>query len=95
MRNRYLVCYDVSDPQRLARTHRKMLGYGDPVQYSVFLCELSRSELILMRGDVEETLNLSEDRVLIADLGPLGGTDRIRYVGRGMPGPGREVAVVV
>ena len=95
MRNRYLVCYDVSDQQRLARTHRKMLGYGDPVQYSVFLCELSKSELILMRGDVEEALNLSEDRVLIADMGPLDGADRLLYVGRDRPGSGREVAVIV
>lgn len=90
-----MVCYDVSDPQRLSRTYRKMLGYGDPVQYSVFLCELSKSELILMRRDVEETLNLAEDRLLVADMGPLDGTDRLLYVGRDRPGSGREAAVIV
>ena len=41
MRNRFLVCYDVSDPKRLARTYREMNGFGDPAQYSVFICDLS------------------------------------------------------
>ena len=41
MRNRFLVCYDVSDSKRLARTYRKMNGFGDPAQYSVFICDLS------------------------------------------------------
>ena len=41
MRNRYFVAYDVMDPARLARTYKKMLGYGDRVQYSVFICSLS------------------------------------------------------
>jgi len=41
MRRVYLVCYDVSDAKRLRRTHKKMCGFGDPVQYSIFRCELS------------------------------------------------------
>lgn len=73
VRNRYFVCYDVSDQQRLARTHKKMLGYGDPVQYSVFSCELSRAELVLMVSDLEGILDLGEDRVLIIDTGEAGG----------------------
>ena len=31
MRNRFLVCYDVSDSKRLARTYKKMNGFGEPV----------------------------------------------------------------
>ena len=95
MRNRYLVCYDVSEPGKLARTHRKMLGYGDPVQYSVFVCELSSKEVVFMRRDVEEVMNLSEDRMLVADMGPVKGNDRIRYIGRDKQGSGREAVVVV
>ena len=69
MRNRYVVCYDVRDPRRLVRTHKKMLGYGDPVQYSVFACELSRRELAYMHRDLRDILNLDEDRVLIINTG--------------------------
>ena len=32
MRNRFLVCYDVADSRRLARTFRKMNGFGEPAQ---------------------------------------------------------------
>jgi CRISPR-associated endonuclease Cas2 len=44
MRNVYLVAYDVADPKRLRRTYQTMLGHGDPVQYSIFYCELSPME---------------------------------------------------
>lgn len=72
MRNRYFVCYDVRDPQRLAKTYKKMQGYGDPVQYSVFSCELNAKEKIYMKEDLENILNLGEDSVLIIDIGPVG-----------------------
>ena len=69
MRNRYFVAYDVSDPQRLMRMYKKMLGYGDRMQYSVFACNLNESELIMMRGELEGILNLKEDRVIIINTG--------------------------
>lgn len=95
MRNRYLVCYDVADPQRLVRTYKLMQGYGDPVQYSVFLCELSRMELVYMRRDLTDLLNLDEDRVLVVDTGPADSEGR-RISTMGAPIKcGREPAVVV
>ena len=57
MRNRFLVCYDVSDSNRLARTYRKMNGFGDPVQYSVFICDLSPKERVLLEEALTEVLN--------------------------------------
>ena len=95
MRNRYLVCYDVADPKRLRRTHSKMLGYGDPVQFSVFECELSRQEIAIMRSDLADILNMSEDRVLIADLGPTDKGRRAEYIGVALPRAGREIAIVI
>lgn len=95
VRNRYLVCYDVSDPKRLRRTHGKMLGYGDPVQLSVFECELSKKEIAIMRSDLSGILNMAEDRVLIADLGPAGKGRRTEYMGTARPRATREIAIVV
>ena len=95
MRNRYVVCYDVADPQRLARTYRLMQGYGDPVQYSVFLCELSRMELVYMRRDLTDLLNMGEDRVMVVDTGPVeSGGRHIFTMGAPLKG-GREAAVVI
>ena len=70
MRNRFLVCYDVSDPKRLARTYKKMNGFGEPAQYSVFICDLSPKERVLLEETLTEILNLNDDRVLIVDMGP-------------------------
>ena len=70
MRNRFLVCYDVSDPKRLARTYKKMNGFGESAQYSVFICDLSPKERVLLEEALTEILNLKEDRALIVDMGP-------------------------
>lgn len=95
-RNRFIVCYDVRDPARLRRTHQAMLGYGDPLQYSVFLCELSRAERVLMELTLRRVAELREDSVIVVDLGPARGVaaKRIVQLGRGrVPRPERGVIV--
>lgn len=84
LRNSVIVCYDVRDPRRLRRTHETLLGYGDPLQYSVFLCHLSRAERLLMETALSGVVDLSEDTVHIIDLGPAAGSGlrRIRALGR-------------
>ena len=67
------MCYDVRDPKRLVATYKKMSGYGDHVQYSVFLCDLSAKEIMFMREDLEEVLDTGQDSVMIVDVGPAGG----------------------
>lgn len=81
MRRRYLVAYDVSDPKRLRRVFRAMHGFGEPVQYSVFLCDLAHVELQLLRETLSAIINNREDRAMIVDLGA--------------PGEGRKGELVV
>ena len=69
MRRRYMVCYDVSDPGRLRQTYKKMLGFGEHVQYSVFMCDLSEKEKALLEDALQDLLDLRQDRVLIVDVG--------------------------
>lgn len=82
-RHLILVAYDVRDPARLRRTHQTMLGYGDPIQYSVFLCHLSPSEQALMVDALLRVIRTSDDSIVIIDLGPSGGMsqNRIRTIG--------------
>ena len=61
-----------------------MLGYGDPIQYSVFVCALSDTELVYMRQDLTALLNLNEDRVLVIDLGPVESSNK-RILTMGTP----------
>jgi CRISPR-associated protein Cas2 len=69
-RHRYIVCYDIRDPKRLRRTHRTLMGYGDPLQYSVFVCDLSPAERVLMEEALRGVVKISEDSVVLIDLGP-------------------------
>lgn len=73
MRNRYIVAYDVREPKRLRRTHKKMQGFGDALQYSVFVCDLSKKELIIMEEAISDLMNLREDSAMIIDTGPANG----------------------
>lgn len=95
-RNRFIVCYDVREPTRLRRTHTTMLGYGDPLQYSVFLCELSRAERVLMETSLRRVVSLREDSVIVIDLGPARGTGAKRIVRLGtgpIPRPERGIVI--
>ena len=71
LRNRYFVCYDIRDPQRLIQIHKKMKGYGEAVQYSVFMCDLNSKEIIIMREELESIMNMAEDKVMIINLGSI------------------------
>lgn len=95
MRNRYIVCYDVADPKRLIKTYKKMNGYGDPVQYSVFQCELSDVELLYMQDDLKEILDLQEDRVLIVNTGSAGNNISKHILTMGTPLKSRGDSAIV
>jgi CRISPR-associated protein Cas2 len=84
MRIRYIVSYDIADQKRLRRVHRTMKGYGEPLQYSVFRCDLSSSERILMIEALSKVINHREDQVMLIDIGPADGRGRcsIETLGR-------------
>jgi CRISPR-associated protein Cas2 len=73
MRNSYLVSYDISDQKRLQRMFKTMRGFGDHLQYSVFRCDLSPKERVLLMEAITPIINHRDDQVLIVDLGPAGG----------------------
>ena len=84
MRNRYLVAYDIRDPVRLRDMRRTMMGFGEPLQYSVFVCELSQKEKVIMISTVSGVIQHLVDSVLVIDLGPLGGrgNECIEFLGQ-------------
>jgi CRISPR-associated protein Cas2 len=97
MRNVYLVSYDIADPKRLRLVYRIMQGAGDPLQFSVFRCELTAVERQLLQKALWEVLELAEDRVMLVDLGPAGarGDDCIEFWGHHRSDlPDRTVVVV-
>jgi CRISPR-associated protein Cas2 len=82
-RLRYLVAYDIREPRRLRRVHSVVKDYGYPLQYSVFVCDLTAMELIAMKSDLTAEAHLAEDSIAIFDLGqPSGrGVECIEFLG--------------
>jgi CRISPR-associated protein Cas2 len=97
VRNRYIVCYDIADAKRLRKVFTKMHGFGNPVQYSVFRCDLSQKEKFLMLDALTGLINQREDRVMVVDTGPADGRggDCLVFLGRDIPPEPPQTAVVV
>ena len=83
MRNRYIVCYDISEPKRLRKMFKTLRGFGDPLQYSIFYCDLSEQEKIMMISKINDTIHNYEDRVMIINIGPVAGRaeDCVEFMG--------------
>lgn len=96
MRTVYVVGYDIADPKRLRKVHELMLGWGEPLQFSVFRCELNPRELVTLRAELNELINDQADQVLFVDVGPIDGraASAFSVLGRplGLP-PGGPVIV--
>ena len=94
MRHQYIVAYDISDDKRLREVHRTMQGYGDKLQYSVFICELSRKERVLLGTALEELIDHAEDCIMIVDMGSGDQGKRFKFLGRQIELPARQAVVV-
>ncbi len=92
-RRRFLIAYDICEPKRLRRVCKTMEAYGERLQYSVFVCDLSRSELVHARATVERQMDMSEDSVVIVDLGETDSA-RFTFVGRRRPLPDHGPRIV-
>lgn len=68
-RRRYLVAYDISDDVRLRFVHTTAKAFGYALQYSVFLCDLDKVELVKLKWALGRVIHHGEDRVVIIDLG--------------------------
>jgi CRISPR-associated protein Cas2 len=101
MRNHYIVSYDICDATRLRRVHKTVRDFGDPLQLSVFYCQLSGKDLALLRARLRDLIDHTHDQILFVDLGRVApgqpgdaGPPRCRALGRAVePGSTRVVVV--
>lgn len=78
MRSTYLVCYDICDEKRLRKVFQVCRGYGDHLQYSIFECQLTPSDLVRLRSELGRIIHHTQDQVLFFCLGPSEGRgDRV------------------
>lgn len=64
-KNWHLITYDVRDPKRLRQVAKKLEGYGQRVQYSVFRCRLDRTALEKLHWELVQILADEDDLLVI------------------------------
>lgn len=64
----YLVCYDIRNARRLRKVAQHVEGYGTRLQYSIFRCHLSSSQMQKLRWELTERFVTKEDDVLFIPL---------------------------
>jgi CRISPR-associated protein Cas2 len=93
----YIVSYDIMDVKRLRTVHERMMGFGDPIHYSVFGCRLTRRGRVELKAALLEIMDPDKDRIMIIDMGPAEGwmEDRIEFLGVTPPGPVKRKYIIV
>ncbi|MDD4650804.1 MAG: CRISPR-associated endonuclease Cas2 [Methanothrix sp.] len=81
--NCYVVSYDIREQKRLCRVRKAMLGFGEPVHYSVFICHLSAMGRVELIAALTDLIDAEKDRIMIIDMGPADGRveERIIFLG--------------
>jgi CRISPR-associated protein Cas2 len=85
MRGSYLVSYDICDEKRLRKVFQVMRAFGDHLQYSVFECQLTDTDLVRLRVELSRIIQHKEDQVLFVYLGPAEGRGDRVITGLGKP----------
>ena len=63
-KNLIVVAYDVSDDKRRNRIVKLLLKYGSRINFSVFECILTDSQLVQLKEDIQSKMNQKEDIVV-------------------------------
>jgi len=66
-RHWYLIFYDVVDAKRLRKTYKLLMGWGKPMQFSVFLVRMTKRELERLRFEIAR-VTTKEDRIMTVRL---------------------------
>lgn len=84
-RRRYIVSYDIRDPDRLQQVGKAIKRFGDRFQYSVYLCDLDEQEKISLRETIGALIDHRVDTVAVIDLGALSSQPEKRFEWIGAP----------
>lgn len=81
---RTLICYDIVDDRRRTRLSKVLGEYGDRIQYSVFVVDISPARLLRLKTEAKAVINSSADSILFCDLGKVSelSDKRFSYLGQ-------------
>ena len=61
----YLVSYDIRDQRRWRLAYKTLKGVGERIQYSLFRCRLSVTEMERLRWELERILSDEDDLMFV------------------------------
>lgn len=67
----FIICYDIANPRRLGRVHRRAVRHAMFVQYSIYYLNGSEEELHEMLDEIRELIDPKEDDVRAYESEPL------------------------
>ena len=81
--HRFLVAYDIVDDKCRTKLANLLQSYGYRLQYSLFQIDAKPARMERLVRKVEDTVSLSNDSVLVIDLGSVESAkkERIRRIG--------------
>ncbi|MFG1555913.1 MAG: CRISPR-associated endonuclease Cas2 [Thermoplasmataceae archaeon] len=90
------MTYDIADPGRLRKIFSLLRGFGESIQYSVFMCELSPKEKAILVTSLHEAINHNEDRIMVIDIGSIeiAAFERIEFIGKVIEITNRECIII-
>ena len=81
---RTLIAYDLPDDRRRTKLAKILGKYGDRLQFSVFVVDVSPARLLRLKDEITEVLSLNDDSVLFCDIGRVTdlNEDRFSFLGQ-------------
>lgn len=58
-----IVSYDISEDKRRTKIHNILKSYGQWVQYSIFECELTKTQYAKLRHRLSKLIKSEEDNI--------------------------------
>ncbi len=93
----YVVSYDITDDKRRNHVAKELLGYGDRIQFSVFIVVASPAKLHRLRDALKRKIVAAEDSIAIFDLGPYNESSpekQLTYLGQSRTTTSTDIIVV-
>jgi CRISPR-associated protein Cas2 len=61
----HLITYDIRNPRRLRKVAKKLEGYGERIQYSVFRCRLDKVALEKLCWELAQIMKENDDLLVM------------------------------
>lgn len=97
LRRFYVVSYDIPDDRRRTKIAKILQGYGDRIQYSVFIVIARPANLQRLRAKLKQKIIATEDSIAMFDLGPFNEADpekHLTYLGRSRETTATDIIVI-